>query len=134
MQQKLNWKLANFTSFFPKINLESWGCGLSTYVNSKLCFSFLKGKKKCNFWRLRDKLEINVLTAKFQEASRCAWDSFRLFMLLARDMWHSTTAQSSCLLYKVPFLIVFFLSVKFLESPYFTIQLNMYLGIWSCIF
>ena len=45
MQQKLNCKLANFTSFFPKINLESWGCGLSTYVNSKLCFSFLKGKK-----------------------------------------------------------------------------------------
>ena len=56
-----------------------------------------------------NKLEINVLTARFKEACRGVWDSFRLFMLLAWDLCHSTTAQSSCLLCKVPFLIVYIL-------------------------
>ena len=56
-----------------------------------------------------NKLEINVLTVRFKEVCRGTWDSFRLFMLLAQDLGHSTTAQSSCLLRKVPFLIVYIL-------------------------
>ena len=48
------------------------------------------------------------------EARGGSWDSFGLFLVLARDLWHSTSAQLSCSLF-VLFCIVSFPMVMFLR-------------------
>ena len=56
-----------------------------------------------------------------------SWDSFGLFLVLARDLWHCTSAQLSCSLF-VLFCIVSFPMVIFLR-----VQIGMTLFQLMCL-
>ena len=49
----------------------------------------------CNFVTI-DRHKKELVRNKYSETRRGSWDSFRLFVVFARDLWHSTSSRLLC--------------------------------------
>ena len=66
-------------------------------------------------WETWERINQNLISWRHSlEARGGSWDSFGLFLVLARDLWHCASAQLTCSLF-VLFFIVSFPMVMFLR-------------------